>query len=232
MKTAGVNYLTISVIDTKKTKALMEAFTAALPALEAYFTDNKTALASSLAATMSFGGTSKEEGYSNMVDLESLLQYAGEDWAQAVSTAVNEAVIYKRNGLMQKNACGISVYYPKYMTDDIAYETALYASNGFCTSYASFVSQYVADMSAEEKAEINEALGVTEPLIMSSKNVTGELIGSSLMYEYYTVADSDDEAVSYRVRANKLTGAVRILFKCFSVETDIGLTEQKYILQP
>ncbi len=229
MKRTSVNYLTVSVIDTKKTKALMEAFTNALPALEAYFNDN-SARASSLASTMSFGGKSSGEGYSNMVDLESLMQYAGDDYAQAVSKAVGEAVIYKRNGLMQKNACGVSVYYPKYITRDIGYETALYASSGFCAPYADFVSRYVSQLSSEEKDAINEALGVTQPLVVSGKNVTGELIGRSLLYDYYAVSDSEDEAVSYRVRANKLTGAARVLFKCFGVKTDIGLTEQKYIL--
>lgn len=230
MKKSSVAYLTVSVIDTKKTKALMEAFINALPSFEAYFTDNKTSLAASLAETMSFGGQSRAEGYSNMVDLESLMKYAGEDCSDAVTKAVNEAVIYKRNGLMQKDACGISVYYPKYMTEDISYETALYASSGFCAQYTSFVSQYTAALSEEDKSEINESLDVSEPLVVNGKDVSGELIGSSLMYEYYVVSDSEDENVSYRVRANKLTGSARVIFKCFGVDTDIGLTEQKYIL--
>lgn len=61
-----------------------------------------------------YGGNNKSEGYTNMVDLAGIV-HAGASYAEGsevVLSALNEAVIYSRNGSYHQNACGLATYYP------------------------------------------------------------------------------------------------------------------------
>ncbi|MCQ2432843.1 MAG: clostripain-related cysteine peptidase [Clostridia bacterium] len=61
-----------------------------------------------------FGGNNRTEGYTNMVDLSGLIR-AGADYSDHADDAVkalNDAVIYVRNGMVHKQAGGLAVYYP------------------------------------------------------------------------------------------------------------------------
>ncbi|MGN0665431.1 MAG: clostripain-related cysteine peptidase [Huintestinicola sp.] len=61
-----------------------------------------------------FGGNNKSEGYTNMVDLAGIVNSGSEyaDDADKVLSAIENAVIYKRNGSDHPDACGLSSYYP------------------------------------------------------------------------------------------------------------------------
>ena len=64
---------------------------------------------------LNFGGNTDDEGYANMVDLESLVLEVEDifpESAQAVLDAIDGCVIYKVNGAYCSDACGISCYYP------------------------------------------------------------------------------------------------------------------------
>ena len=61
-----------------------------------------------------YGGNNHSEGYSNMIDLCGLIN-AGSDLssnAKAALDAVNNAVVYKKNGSYNPEAGGLSTYYP------------------------------------------------------------------------------------------------------------------------
>lgn len=60
------------------------------------------------------GGNNKSEGYTNMADLAGIVA-AGADYAEGadeVLSAIDNAVIYTRNGSDHPNACGLASYYP------------------------------------------------------------------------------------------------------------------------
>ena len=60
-----------------------------------------------------FGGNNKSEGYTNMVDIGGILSncsaYAD---GSAVKKALDNCIVYNKNGVDHKNASGLSVYYP------------------------------------------------------------------------------------------------------------------------
>lgn len=60
-----------------------------------------------------FGGNNKSEGYTNMVDIGGIVSncsaYAD---GSAVLTALNNCIVYNRNGSDHSGASGLSVYYP------------------------------------------------------------------------------------------------------------------------
>ncbi len=61
-----------------------------------------------------FGSNNDNEGYTNMVDLVSLVT-ACSDYStseDAVISAINDAVIYKIHGADHPDACGLSIYFP------------------------------------------------------------------------------------------------------------------------
>lgn len=108
---------TMSVIDTENISALSQSFdgmagemTAALDSVEDY-----SYLSSAAAKAMCFGANTEDEGYSNMVDLKSLVtltdRLTGNTGAQ-VSESLNECVVYNVCGKYRAGASGMSVYYP------------------------------------------------------------------------------------------------------------------------
>ena len=61
-----------------------------------------------------FGGNSKEEGYTNMMDLRALILSAAPYCRETdnVLKALDEMVIYQVRGTNHTDTCGISVFYP------------------------------------------------------------------------------------------------------------------------
>lgn len=56
-----------------------------------------------------FGGNNDQEGYSNMIDLGGLASVCGD---KTVEKAIDDAVVYMKNGSDHHDATGLSVYYP------------------------------------------------------------------------------------------------------------------------
>ncbi|MBR2686086.1 MAG: hypothetical protein IKE59_08605, partial [Erysipelotrichaceae bacterium] len=67
-----------------------------------------------------FGSNNDYEGYSNMVDLGSLLDNTREELHQAdkVKKALKDAVVYEKHGEYRTNANGLSVMYPLYLDQE------------------------------------------------------------------------------------------------------------------
>lgn len=107
---------TLSVTDLTKLTPLLEAyesfgeemFTAAA-ADPAFFAE----LGRAAAQSENYGGNTKEQGYTNMVDLGHLARQTA--WmlpsAQSVSDALGECVIYQVGGVYRAEATGLSCYY-------------------------------------------------------------------------------------------------------------------------
>ena len=110
------NIATLSVTDLGKIAALRTAFDAyakdLFSATEAG--SDYTPIARAIAAADNFGGNNRSEGYTNMVDLGSLIN-AGGSWssqAKAARAALDAAIVYQVRGSDHAQASGLSVYYP------------------------------------------------------------------------------------------------------------------------
>ncbi len=90
--------------------------------------------------TENYGGNTREQGYTNMVDLGALVHNCESLFpgtAAAVLSAIDEAVIYRVNGEYRAEATGLSCYY-SYNADlsDFADYTLVGASEAFKYLYA------------------------------------------------------------------------------------------------
>ncbi len=107
---------TLSLTDLTKIKPLLDAYeTFGQEALVAASEDPGFFAVFGRAATQSenYGGNTREQGYTNMVDLGHLARLTA--WmlpsAQSVCDALNECVVYKVNGPYRSEATGLSCYY-------------------------------------------------------------------------------------------------------------------------
>ena len=91
-----------------------------------------------------YGGNNKTEGYTNMVDLAGVIRSGAgycESGANALA-AIDEAVIYKRNGSDHSDACGLSVFYPLSKEQGSA-EFKVFGDVAVSPYYLSFVDRLV-----------------------------------------------------------------------------------------
>ena len=93
--------------------------------------------------TESYGERSGTDGTYDMVDLGDLVNNTGDILtknSEAVLKALDEAVIYESHGVYRSRATGLSVFYPKYIDDDVykAYEEI--TDNTAYLEYASIVN--------------------------------------------------------------------------------------------
>ncbi len=111
-----IRLATISCIDLTRIAPLLEKFDAYAQDIYS-MTDSVeeyTKISRKITSGDNFGGNNRLEGYTNMVDLGSLIR-AGEGYSEHVAeaeSALTYAVCYKRNGRDHPDACGLSVYYP------------------------------------------------------------------------------------------------------------------------
>ena len=91
-----------------------------------------------------YGGNNKTEGYTNMVDLAGVISSGAgycESGANALA-AIDEAVIYKRNGSDHSDACGLSVFFPLSKEQDSA-ELKIFGDVAVSPYYLSFVDKHI-----------------------------------------------------------------------------------------
>lgn len=91
-----------------------------------------------------YGGNTKTEGYTNMVDLAGVIS-SGADYsesAESALSAIDEAVIYKRNGSDHYNACGLSVFYP-LSSEQGSGELKVFGDVAVSPYYLSFVDRLI-----------------------------------------------------------------------------------------
>lgn len=107
---------TLSVIDLSKIDELIVSFNSYAEALY-QASEDKSVLAEfarGVKTIDNYGGNNKSEGYTNMVDLAGMI-HASESYvsgADAVVSAIDNAVVYTKNGKDHAEACGLSTYYP------------------------------------------------------------------------------------------------------------------------
>jgi Clostripain family. len=107
---------TLSVIDLSRMDALLQAFNSFSDSLYQVSEDQTvlTELIRGIWAAENFGGNNKTEGYTNMVDLGGIVKAcaAHVDGADAVLSALDEAVVYAISGSDHTGATGLATYYP------------------------------------------------------------------------------------------------------------------------
>lgn len=107
---------TMAVIDLGRTDAFITAFDRFAEDIYT-LTDDITEFsefARKIKKVDNFGGNNRIVGYTNMVDLSGLIK-AGKDWsenADAALDALENMVVYRKNGSDHKDAGGLAVYYP------------------------------------------------------------------------------------------------------------------------
>ena len=130
---------TLSVTDLSKVGALLSAYeTFGAEALSAACTDPAffSQFARVAQRSENYGGNTKEQGYTNMVDLGHMARLTVDTLpsAQAVLDALDECVLYQVNGQYRTEATGLSCYY--------SYNGDVSDLNGFIALGASTAFKY------------------------------------------------------------------------------------------
>ena len=108
---------TLSVTDLSKMEALLDAYERfGREALELSAADSSffSRLGRVAAQSENYGGNTREQGYTNMVDLGHMARRSLDmlDSAQDVLDALDACVLYRVNGVYRTEATGLSCYYP------------------------------------------------------------------------------------------------------------------------
>ena len=108
---------TLSVTDLSKVPALAKAFEAASQEIFLATGDKQSLriIAQGASRTENYGGNTKAQGYTDMVDLGNLMQNTDSvlsPHAGKVIEALDDAIIYLVNGTERSKAHGLSVFYP------------------------------------------------------------------------------------------------------------------------
>lgn len=107
---------TISCIDLSKVDDLIVRFNTVAQSM--YTSSNDTRILSEMVrgilAAENYGGNNRSEGYTNMVDLGCILENISEfvDEEEEALEALDNCVIYMRNGSNKAESRGLSLYYP------------------------------------------------------------------------------------------------------------------------
>ena len=107
---------TLSCIDLSKIDELVYAFNDVAKNMynASGNTDVLSGIAKGITAAENFGGNNKSEGYTNMVDLGSILKNISVDvqGTDKALSALDDCVLYMKNGSDKADSNGLSVYYP------------------------------------------------------------------------------------------------------------------------
>ena len=109
--------ITLSVTDLSKVETLMQAYDAFGEEALAYACENPgffSQFGRVAQATENYGGNTREQGFTNMVDLGHLARGSAEilpESSQAVLDALADCVVYKVNGPYRAESTGLSCYY-------------------------------------------------------------------------------------------------------------------------
>ena len=164
---------TFAVTDLSRVDALLKAFNAY--ARDLFDKTEDTAELSSfmrgVAQVDSFGGNNPSEGYTNMVDLKGILNVSSDTIPSAADAlkALDEAVVYHREGTDHRGVGGLSVYFPLEVGD--ADELSAFASVCVSPYYLSFV-----DRQAQGKA-YGDATNYSNDSIFSDDGTWNQHIG-------------------------------------------------------
>ncbi len=212
--------ITLAVTDLSKVPALVTAYDNLGREALSYACADPSFFADfgrSASKAENYGGNTKEQGYTNMVDLGDLVRNSANllpENEQAVLSALDECVLYKVNGPYREQATGLSCYYSyNGDEDDYAGFTQATPSDAFKYLYGYEITgelpddgmAYIEDMQVSELPEI--------PSIENS-GITLQDIPLTVDEEGYAVLDIGADA------ANLLTG---VYFELFYTDPDSDL---------
>ena len=131
---------TLSLIDLSKLDALLEAYEAfgdevlMAACVDASFVNR---FARTATACENYGGNTREQGFTNMVDLGHVARETQNllHSAKSVTAALDECVLYEVNGRYRSNASGLSFFFP-YTNDMKTYYA--YSDISACQSFPYF----------------------------------------------------------------------------------------------
>ncbi|WP_432649762.1 clostripain-related cysteine peptidase [Huintestinicola sp.] len=136
---------TFSVIDLSKIDDVVTSFNDY--AKELYEVSEDISVLSAIKRNVkkadNYGGNNKSEGFTNMVDLAGIVN-SGADYAEGadeVLAAIDNAVIYKRNGSAHSAACGMAAFYPLELQGNT--ELKIFGDVAISPYYLSFVDRTI-----------------------------------------------------------------------------------------
>lgn len=151
-------YATMSVVDMSKISTLNQAFDGmagnmlmSTDSLEKY-----VGLTRNIDSAHIYGGATEDEGYSNMMDVGDLAAKVKEEAGNTSSLflkTMNDAVVYRVNGEYQKNATGMSVYYPINHDER---ELQKYMDISLSNKYKELLKKICIDCSVTDKADTDD----------------------------------------------------------------------------
>ena len=147
------NEATLSCIDLSKIDELVYAFNDVAQEIDNTTTQTEVLpnMIKGITAAENYGGNNKSEGYTNMVDLGSMLNNVADQvpGTDAVLIALQDCVVYMKNGSDKADSHGLSMYYPL----EIQGSKELSIFKDICVSpyYMSFVDKmaYVSDTNGD-----------------------------------------------------------------------------------
>jgi len=210
---------TLSLTDLTKIGPLIEAYeNFGVEALTAACIDPGFFSQFARAAVQSenYGGNTKEQGYTNMVDLGHMARKSASmlDSAQSVLNALNTCVLYQVNGAYRTEATGLSCYY-SYNGDVEEFNS--YAGLGASTAFKYFYAyeltgelddsgmEYISDMDFDALPEVRN---------LTSVNWEGMAL------------DVDAEGTSFMTlgpEANNILAGIGFMLYCVDEENDLIL---------
>lgn len=136
---------TLSCVDLSKIDALLYAFNEVAETMY-NSTDNTSSLSGmvkGITAAENYGGNNKSEGYTNMVDLGSILKNISPNVAgtDQVLLALDDCVTYMKNGRNKANSHGLALYYP--LSVQGSEELSIFKDICVSPYYMSFVDKMV-----------------------------------------------------------------------------------------
>ena len=92
-----------------------------------------------MSSVTNFGGNNWSSGYTNMVDLGCLVRAGGAKGADEVLKALEDVVVYMKNGRGYPDATGLAIYYP--LSIGGSNELTVLSEISFSPYYLSFVDR-------------------------------------------------------------------------------------------
>lgn len=152
---------TLSVIDLGKINTAVEKLSAFSQAAEESLSNGEyTLLAKSRGNTKAFGSMGAHGGETDMIDIVHMSAQMQELFpaeADALSLAVDDAVVYAANSSNIDNANGLSVYFPFADKESTPGRVSVYENILFSADYTQFVNDFAQTLTGETVAEIDVA---------------------------------------------------------------------------
>lgn len=217
---------TLSLTDLTRTGPLLEAYEAfGAEALAAACEDPGffSRFARIAVQSENYGGNTREQGYTNMVDLGDLARKSSDllDSAQAVTDALSDCVLYQVGGIYRAQASGLSCYYSyNGDTDDLDAYTRVGTGQAFKSLYTYELTGQLDESEVQDLPGIQELQNVVTLKDMNWDNAPLDLnddgnavltlgpqandvltsIGFSLMY-----VDEENDQMLYLGTDNDMT---------------------------